>query len=204
MDGQLWMGRRNPNYCHVFTEHSSGRWVRHVGNAWSSIVYAWIAYELFSTPGLGLRPNLRYVLSHMNIQFACYSFGYHASEGQRAGAFDAIWLQTLCVASTLMLLEATDLMVCMIVFVLLLSCIVNLLSHWNFPQKCVADRYMTHVLPSLILLILLLVLRNGDYGDAALFTLAFVAKSVDMNLARKGVKTWSPLQGTSMLFFPLR
>ena len=64
---------RNPEYAMQFTEKTTGDFIRHRGNAWTSIIYLLIGFSLLTTDGTGQRPLTRSLLGTMNIEFKDYT-----------------------------------------------------------------------------------------------------------------------------------
>ena len=193
---------RNPEYAMQFTEKTTGDFIRHRGNAWTSIIYLLIGFSLLTTDGTGQRPLTRSLLGTMNIEFATFSFLYHATEDQWVGVLDAIWLQNLCAASLFMLVGLSDLTVVVLTLIFLCFEVTNLFTkHRQYPIMCFGEKYMIHVLTPLVLLILTAVaILHHDWVDFWYFSTAFSIKAIDRNLARlcRGFRTTSPIQGTSM------
>lgn len=177
----------NTNYEDSFTERRDAP-----GNAYSSLVYAVLAFYLVRLPN-PRRPRARATEAAVLLWFATLSFLYHHTASRWYGALDLWCVTYLCLSCLSRYLYTDDAQALAFTWTAMAPLLLDV------AIRCPDSGVVVHSDLGIIgvLVYLLLAFSVGKWLQFAAFALAFAAKVADMALARAGHHTSSPLNGTS-------
>jgi hypothetical protein len=184
----------NPQYHRDFTEQlASG--IKHPGNAWSSLVYAWLGCDLLLR-GSSLRPLTCWMEGLSLLWFSSLSFGYHATEIEVLGALDVTMVLHLCMSCLWQLCSLGDFEYLQPAWSITLPLLADVFQRQD-ASRSIAVRFMMPLLTTVVLALLAVMAYQQIWLRSAMFAAAFVLKLLDLAAARGGVRMGA-LNGTSV------
>jgi hypothetical protein len=184
----------NPKYKTEFTEHTSETKIKHLGNAWSSVVYAMLGIYLLNTSSTN-RPLSRSIEGALLIWFSWLSFRYHATEIDWIGALDITLVIHLCISCLTHSIGFTDINCILISWSILLYFLSNVYHNRDNPSESITVKHMMDIVTTLV--ILLMWYQIGYWTRFIMFGLGFILKKMDRIIASNGFEL-GVINGTSL------
>ena len=185
---------KNPKYKNEFTEKNTLTSIKHPGNAWSSIIYAFIGLYLLNTSS-SIRPYSRCVEGSLLIWFAWLSFTYHSTENDWIGALDITLVIHLCISCLTHSLGLADINCILMSWSILLYFLLNVYENKDEPSNSITVKYMMPIVTTLV--IILMWFQVGFWMRFFTFGLGFLLKKIDRIGADKGI-ILGVINGTSL------
>ena len=178
----------NTTYASGFTERRTAP-----GNTYSSLVYAALACYLAQLRAPA-RPRACATEAVILLWFAYLSFRYHHTTSRWHGSLDLWCVTYLCMSCLSRYLYSSDKQAVLFTWVAMVPLLADVAMH--APDNNAVVSFSKSIIG--LLVYMLLACSVGKWRQFLAFALAFVAKVIDMELAKQGVHTTSPVNGTSL------